>query len=82
MEHNNINNNAWYDLKREEIISLPGITVLYLGHLENVSKCLVCKAIGCKQNVTPQVVILGKAQLFQSASLQNARDNHAPLGPF
>ena len=56
--------------------------VVHLGHLENVSKSLVCKAIGCKQNVTPQVVILGKAQLFQSASLQNARDNHAPLGPY
>lgn len=82
MEHNNINNNAWYDLKREEIISLELWCYTFNGHLENVSKSLVCKAIGCKQNVTPQVVILGKAQLFQSTSLQNARDNHAPLGPF
>ena len=58
--------------------------MVHLGQLENVSKSLVCKAIGCKQNVTPKVLILGKAlciELFQSASLQNARDNHAPLGP-
>ena len=69
-------------MRREEIISLElwWYTLVTLKML--LSKFLVCKAIGCKQNVTPQVVILGKAQLFQSASLQNAQDNHAPLGPY
>ena len=85
MWNNNINNHTWYDLRREEIISLElwWYTLVTLKML--LSKFLVCKAIGCKQSVTPKVLILGKAlciELFQSASLQNAQDNHAPLGPY